>query len=79
MLCMKCFIAWFRQWEYLRQMMDARFAGLIISKLAENRATEEDLATVHLASFPKNLPPEMRDAAVSHIARSFNGTSEPHK
>jgi hypothetical protein len=79
MLAMKSFVAWFRHWEYLRRLMDARFAGPIIAKLVENRATEEDLASVHLASFPKNLAPEMREAAVSHIARTFmDDTTPPH-
>jgi hypothetical protein len=56
--------------------MDARFAGPIIAKLVENRATEEDLATVHLASFPKNLSPDLREAAVSHIARAYSVPTE---
>ena len=77
MLTMKSFVAWFRQWEYLRKLMDARFAGPIIAKLVENRATEEDLATVHLASFPKNLSPDLREAAVSHIARAYSVPTEP--
>jgi hypothetical protein len=74
MLTMKSFVAWFRQWEYLRKIMDARFAGPIIAKLVDNRATEEDMATVHLASFPKNLAPDLREAAVAHIARAFTGS-----
>jgi len=77
MLTMKSFVAWFRQWEYLRKIMDARFAGPIgpiIAKLVENRATEEDLATVHLASFLKNRAPDLREATVAHIARAFTGS-----
>lgn len=76
MLAMKNAIAWFKNWEYLRKLMDARFAGPIIAKLVENRATEDDLATVHLASFPTNLSPDIRQAAVSHIARAFSPESE---
>jgi hypothetical protein len=75
-LAMKNFIGWYRAWEYIRNLMDMRFAGPIIAKLAENRATEEDLATVHLASFPKNLAPDIRQAAVSHIARAFSPDGE---
>ena len=70
-LAMKNFIGWYKAWEYIRNIMDMRFAGPIIAKLAENRATEEELATVHMASFPKNLSPDLRQAAVSHIARAF--------
>jgi len=71
MLTMKSFIAWFWQWEFIRGIIDTRFAGPIIARLVENRATEEDLATVHLASFPKDLSPDLREAAVSHIARAY--------
>ena len=68
-LAMKNFIGWYKAWEYLRQLMDMRFAAPIIAKLVENQATEDDLAPIHLASFPKNLSPDIRQAAVSHIAR----------
>jgi hypothetical protein len=70
-LAMKQYVAWYRQWEFLRELMDMRFAGPIIARLAENRATDDDLATVHLASFPKDLSPDIRQAAISHIARAF--------
>jgi hypothetical protein len=66
---MKQYIAWYRAWQYLRELMDAKFLGPIIARMIENNATAEDLATVHLASFPKNLPPEIRQAALTHIAR----------
>jgi hypothetical protein len=75
-LAMKNFIGWFKAWAYLRDIMDMRFAGPIIAKLSENQATEDDLATIHLASFPKNLSPDLRDAAVSHIARAFSPEGE---
>ena len=78
-LAMKNFIGWYRAWEYIRNLMDMRFAGPIIAKLAENKATDEELNTVHLAAFPKNLSPEMREAAVSHIARAFSPDSEAPK
>jgi hypothetical protein len=78
-LAMKNFIGWYRAWEYIRNLMDMRFAGPIIAKLAENKATDEELNTVHLAAFPKNLSPEMREAAVKHIARAFSPDGEPPK
>jgi len=76
MLAMQNFVAWYASWQYLRKLMDARFAGPIIAKLVENRATEDDLATVHLASFPKNLSPEIRQSAVAHIARVFSAKTD---
>jgi len=71
-LAMKGFIGWYRSWEYIRNIMDARFAGPIIAKLADNSATEADLAPIHMASFPKNLPDDIRQAAASHIARALS-------
>lgn len=71
-LAMKNFIGWYKAWEFLRTQMDLRFAAPIIAKLGEGRATEDELAAVHLASFPKNLDPDIRSAAVSHIARSYS-------
>ena len=77
MLAMKNYVAWYRQWEFLRNMMDLRFAGPRIAKLVDNQATEDDLAPIHLASFPKNLPEDVRQAAASHIARAFSAGDAP--
>jgi hypothetical protein len=72
LLAMKNFIGWYRAWEYIRKILDTRFVGPIIAKLVENKATEADLAPIHLASLPKNLAPDLRQAAASHIARAFS-------
>jgi hypothetical protein len=71
-LVIKNFIGWHRAWQYLRKLMDMRFAGPIVAKLVQGHATQEELAAIHLASFPKNVAPEMRKAAASHIARLFS-------
>ena len=53
-----------------------RNAGPIIAKLVDNTATEDDLATIHLASLPKDIPDDVRRDTASHIARAFSpGTS----
>ncbi len=70
-LAMKSFIGWYRAWEYIRNLMDMRFAAPIVAKLADNRATQDDLAVLHLASFPEGLAPDIREAAVAHIAHAF--------
>jgi hypothetical protein len=67
-LMMKQFISWYRSWEFLRILIDARYLGPIIARLAENRASDNDLAQIHMASFPKNVPDEIRRSAASHIA-----------
>jgi hypothetical protein len=71
-LAMKNFVSWFKSWQYLRRIIDQKNAGPAITRLIENKATEEDLAPMHLASFPKNLDPEIRRAAASHIARIYS-------
>ena len=70
-LCMKGYIGWYRDWRYIRKLMDMKFAGPIIAKLVDNSASDEELASIHMASFPKNLEPELREAAVAHIARAY--------
>ena len=70
-LAMKQYVAWYQQWQYLRQIMDMRFRAPILARLAENQATEKEIATLHLASFPKNLPADVRRGAVAHLARIF--------
>jgi hypothetical protein len=76
MLAMKNYAAWYIQWQFIRQLMDMKFAGPIIAKLAENRDDDEDLNSLHLASFPKDLPPDIRKSAVAHIARAFSPGEE---
>ncbi len=70
-LFMKSWIAWYRGWQYVRSLLDTRNAGPLIAKLVDNTATEEELAPVHLASFPKNLTPEIREAAVAQLANTY--------
>jgi hypothetical protein len=71
-LAMKEFIVWYRGWLYIRDVMDQTYAGPIIGKLVQHEATQEDLAPLHIASFPENLPADLRNAAVAHIARVFS-------
>jgi hypothetical protein len=71
-LMTKSFIAWFHAFEYLRNLLDTRNAAPALAKLVNDEATEEDLAPIHLCSFPKNLSPEIRQAAAVQIARSYS-------
>jgi len=75
-LAMKNYTGWYMHWQFIRELMDMRFAGPIIAAMAENRETEEDLASIHLASFPKDLDPDIRKAFVAHIARVFSGGND---
>lgn len=42
------------------------------AKLLDNKATESELATIHLAGLPKNIAPDLRQTAASPIARAFS-------
>ena len=71
-LAMKGFVRWYRSWEFSRDVLDAQFTGPIIARLVEDKATEEELARVNLAAFPKNIPPNIRQEAAAYIAREFS-------
>jgi hypothetical protein len=71
-LAMKEFIAWYRNWEYIRKMLDARFLGPIIAKLLDNTASPDELAKAHFSGFPKNLSADIRRAAAAYMARLFS-------
>jgi hypothetical protein len=71
-LVMKAFVGWYRSWEFLRNMLDMRFVTPIIAKLADNKASDDELASVHLASFPKNISTDDRKTVASYIARAMS-------
>jgi hypothetical protein len=71
-LVCKNFVSWFLSWAYLRQIFDMRNVAPILAKLVDDTATQEDLAPVHLASFPKDLDPKLRQAAALHIAHALS-------
>lgn len=71
-LAMKNYTAWYMAWQFIRELLDMQFAGPIIAAMLQDRETEEEMASIHLASFPKDLDPEIRKAAVSHIAHVFS-------
>ena len=68
MLAMKCYVLWYRAWEFARNLLDIQNAGPILAKIAENQETQDDLAPLHLASLPKSLSPEVRKDTVSYLA-----------
>jgi len=72
MLAMKNYCAWYMQWQFLRGVMDMRNAGPIIAKFVDNTATDEDLATIHLASLPKDIPDDVRRETAAHIVRAIS-------
>jgi hypothetical protein len=76
-LAMKEFITFYRAWEYLRDLLDAKALGPIISDMLSNRATAEALASIHIAALPRNVSPDIRDATLSNIARVFSPEAEP--
>jgi hypothetical protein len=68
-LAMKNFITFYRNWEFLRNTLDIAHMGPILAKFVENSASTEELNSVHLASLPKDISPELRRSTAVHIAR----------
>jgi len=71
-LAMKNFTGYYMRWQFLRELMDMKSAAPIIAAMVENRETEDDLASINLAGFPKDLDPDIRKAFVAHIARAYS-------
>jgi len=71
-LAMKNFVSYFRSWRGLRKILDIQNSAPAIVRLVENKSTPEDEATLHIASFPKNLDPQIRRAAAVHYAHSVS-------
>jgi hypothetical protein len=55
-MAMKQFLGWYRCWEELRKMLDARNAAPLMARVMENTASEQELSRLHLASFPMRAP-----------------------
>lgn len=72
-LAMKSFIDWYQSWAYIRDVLDAQFAGPAIGRLIDNSATDTDREKIHLASFPKDLPDDVRQDALLRIAEQIRG------
>ncbi len=56
--------------------MDMRNSGPIIAKFVDNTTTEDDLATIHLASLPRDIPEDVRRDTAAHIARAMSPGSK---
>jgi len=76
-LAMKNFISWHRCWQYFRNILDVRYASRIVAQMLDNNASEGDMATIHMAGFPNDVPPDMRRSAIGHIARVFSPREQP--
>ncbi len=71
-LAMKNYTRWYMEWEFIRNIMDAKFMGPKLAHIAEHGANDEDLGVINMASFPKDLPPDVHKATIKHIARIFS-------
>ena len=74
-LAVKSCVSFFRSWEAIRDLIDAGNAAPVLSKLVENTATQEELAPMHLASFPREISEDVRAKAAVSIARAYSATN----
>ncbi|MBV9506858.1 MAG: hypothetical protein JO323_17835 [Acidobacteriia bacterium] len=75
-LAMKNYTRWYMEWQFIRELMDAKFMGPKLARLAENPSDEEDLGSFNLASFPKDLPPDVRKSFLKHMAHVVSGEND---
>ena len=68
MLAVRNFLSWYQSWLQIRILMDAKFAGPLVAKAASGKATEKELAQVHMAGFPKSVPSDVRTAVIAQMA-----------
>jgi len=66
---LKCYILWYRAWEFARHLLDVANAGPLLAKITEKQETQDELAPLHLASLPKSLSPEIRKETLNYITR----------
>jgi hypothetical protein len=71
-LALKQYVAWYRGWAYARGLMDMAHIGPILARLMQNNASQDDMARLHLASLPADLPPNIHKATVAHLARAYS-------
>lgn len=68
LLAVKNYLCWHQQWNYFRTLMDQRNVAPLMVKAATGKATEGELAQVHLAGFERSVPKEVRVAAIAQRA-----------
>jgi hypothetical protein len=77
-LALKNFLVWRIQRDFIRDILDIQNAAPIIVDLVQDKATEKQLEPIHLASFPKDIPPDIRRSAVTYMASIISpGTTIP--
>lgn len=74
-LFVKQSLHWYMSWKVIRDVIDATNGAPLMNAFIENSATDEELAPVHLASFPKDTTPEIRRVAAIQVARAYGQTT----
>ena len=67
-LAFKNYLCWYQNWLQLRTLMDTKFASPLVAKAVFGKASEKELAQVHMAGFVGSVPPEIRAAAIAQMA-----------
>jgi hypothetical protein len=71
-MAMRAFLDWYAFWLFRRRLLDQQAVAPLLSKMVQNTATDEELAPIHLASFPKDSTPEFRKETAFYIARAYD-------
>lgn len=68
MLACKNYLSWYQAWLHLRTMMDSKCVAPLLAKAVAGKATEKELAPIHMAGFVGVAPPEVKAAAIAQMA-----------
>jgi hypothetical protein len=78
MLVMKEYTDWLICWKHMRGVLDVQAGAPIIAKFLDNTASQDELASINLASLPKDTPEDVRRQTAQHYARTFDPTGGRH-
>lgn len=77
-LALKNFLVRRVQWEMLRKVLDIQNAAPAIASLIHGQPDEKELEQIHYASFPKDIPDDLRKSAAVYMASvMYPGTTIP--
>jgi len=67
-LALKNFLVWRVQWEIFRKILDMQYAAAAMAGLVHGQPNEKELEQIHVASFPKDIPSDLRRSAAAYMA-----------
>lgn len=73
-LAMKSHIMWFSYWQFKRNLLDSQNLRLIIARITNNTATEEERTIVNMAMLPTDISEDLRAGTADSTVRPAQQT-----